>query len=54
MDAYIEALDRDDAVIDDISAFESLGGASDASANEAVRALSHIINKALNTAQFDA
>lgn len=54
MDSYIEALDANDGSFQDISMFELYAGASDASANEAVRALSYIINKALNKAQFDA
>ena len=54
MDKYIEALNSKDAnmFVDDISGLELLGGASDASANDAVRALSYIINKALDRAQF--
>jgi hypothetical protein len=52
MDKYIEALNSKDAnmFVDDISGLELLGGASDASANDAVRALSYIINKALDRA----
>lgn len=54
IDKYIETLNTDDANLfaEDISALELLGGASDASANDAVRALSYIINRALNKAQF--
>jgi len=49
IDKYIETLNTEDANLfaEDISALELLGGASDASANDAVRALSFIINKAL-------
>lgn len=54
IDKYIETLNTEDANLfaEDISALELLGGASDASANDAVRALSFIINQALQTAQF--
>ena len=54
IDKYIETLNTQDANLfaEDISALELLGGASDASANDAVRALSYIINNALQKAQF--
>jgi len=51
IDKYIDALNGN-SVIDDISSLELLGGASDASANDAVRAISYMINTALNKAQF--
>lgn len=52
IDKYIDALNGN-GYIDDISSLELLGGASDASANDAVRAISYMINTALNKAQFD-
>ena len=56
MENYIEALKSTDSnlFIDDISLFESLMGPADASSNEAVRALAHMINTALNKAQMDS
>jgi hypothetical protein len=56
MDKYIQSLMSEDSslVVDDISQYEMLAGAADASANEAVRALTYIINKALNKAHYGA
>ena len=56
IEAYIKVMDSTDSsmFIDDISIFETVVGSSDQSANEAVRALSYMINKALNKAMWDA
>lgn len=56
MDKYIQSLMSEDSslIVDDISQYEMLAGAADASANEAVRALTYIINKALNKAHYGA
>jgi hypothetical protein len=51
IDKYIDALNGI-GYVDDISSLELLGGASDASANDAIRTISYMINTALNNAQF--